>query len=157
MRNSIFILLGFALASCSSSTRERGIETLEQMTGSWKANGIELTEEWKQNEDGSFHADVFNHEGWEPELIEYIDVVQEGEDLYFIGTILKQNSGLPIRFRLVEAKDDKVTFENAAHDFPQYISYQIMGPDKLKAMISGSQNGKYREQGFIYYRSMDTP
>lgn len=35
---------------------------------------------------------------------------------------------------------DSVVFENAAHDFPQRISYRITG-DSLHALVSGAMNG----------------
>ena len=48
--------------------------------------------------------------------------------------------------------DSLVTFENAAHDFPQRIIYRRQGADSLVARIEGTRNGQARAVDFPYRR-----
>lgn len=42
-------------------------------------------------------------------------------------------------FVATEVTATSVTFENAAHDFPQRIRYTLVAPDRLKARVEGSR------------------
>lgn len=55
-------------------------------------------------------------------------------------------------FPAIESSNDHVVFENAAHDFPQRISYKRAGPDSLHARIEGTVNGQARGMDFKYAR-----
>ena len=55
-------------------------------------------------------------------------------------------------FALVSLTDDAVVFENAAHDFPQRISYRRTGDTSLTARIEGTVDGQPRSRDFPYRR-----
>ena len=46
-----------------------------------------------------------------------------------------------------------VTFENAAHDFPQRVIYRRAGPDSLVARVEGTRGGRVRGVSFPYRRA----
>lgn len=60
------------------------------------------------------------------------------------------SAGTPVPFRLAKADRMSVVFENAAHDFPQRISYSMQG-DTLVAEVS-SLDGKSR-QGWTHRKA----
>ena len=143
-----------ALFAISCSEQKLAPEkALEGLLGKWDATGTAVTEAWTQGADGNYRAIVTSHAGPTPEIQEMIEVKKEGKDWYFFGTVMHQNSGLPIRFKLVDCKADRLKFENAEHDFPQNIEYFIISPDKMKARVSGMQDGKSREFVIAYYRA----
>ncbi len=148
------ILLALLLLSmsCKSAHHTEPEKALEALLGRWDATGTAITEEWSRAADGSYKAVVTSHAGATPQIQEYIEVVQEGDDWLFIGTVLNQNSGLPIRFKLKEATENRLHFENIAHDFPQSIEYFIINEEKMKARVSGTQKGEFREFIIAYYR-----
>lgn len=55
-------------------------------------------------------------------------------------------------FVLVEVSARKAVFENAAHDFPQRISYVLESGDHLIAAIEGTINGKWKRIEYAYTR-----
>jgi len=55
-------------------------------------------------------------------------------------------------FPITELRDGYVAFENNAHDFPQKISYQLVGKDSLIGRIEGTMKGKFRTIDFPYKR-----
>lgn len=55
----------------------------------------------------------------------------------------------PAIFPVESLSDSSVVFANAAHDFPQRISYRRVGADSLVARIEGPGEGGVR--GFDYH------
>jgi len=59
----------------------------------------------------------------------------------------------PADFEASAVSDTMVTFENAAHDFPQRVIYRRRGRDSLIARIEGTRNGRVRGVDFPYARA----
>jgi len=149
----VSLLLIILLCSCQKQSQEScAFELMKDFVGVWDARGTAVTEEWSIDAQGNLRAVVTSHAGREPEVQEYIDIIKEGDEVYYIGTVLNQNKGAGIRFRLIECEVNSITFENALHDFPQYISYSLVTADKLNVHVSGTQKGRYREFDIAYYR-----
>ena len=55
-------------------------------------------------------------------------------------------------FETASIGDTLVTFENAAHDFPQRIIYRRRGADSVIARIEGMRGGQLRGVDFPYRR-----
>ena len=55
-------------------------------------------------------------------------------------------------FEAVTTSDSLVTFENAAHDFPQRIIYRRRGADSVIARIEGTRGGQMRGVDFPFTR-----
>lgn len=56
-------------------------------------------------------------------------------------------------FTMVEMKGQRVVFENAGHDFPQRIIYQLSEGGRLDARIEGNLDGEFRSVAFPLRRS----
>jgi hypothetical protein len=56
-------------------------------------------------------------------------------------------------FGSVEVSDTEVVFENAAHDFPQRITYRLEGDGSLAARIEGVRDGRPRAVDFPMRRT----
>ena len=59
-----------------------------------------------------------------------------------------QNKELPVSFKLVNATDNQLVFENPNHDFPTKITYLIISEDSMVASISGLIDGKEKIEQF---------
>jgi hypothetical protein len=57
-----------------------------------------------------------------------------------------------VEFKLKESGDQRIVFENAAHDFPQRILYWRDG-DELMARIEGTVKGKERSEAWRFTRA----
>jgi hypothetical protein len=55
-------------------------------------------------------------------------------------------------FHSITITENSIVFENLAHDFPQRVGYQLVGPDSLMAWIEGPRNGKMKRIEFPYQR-----
>src|SRR5262245_40337641 len=59
--------------------------------------------------------------------------VQAGKLVYTATPVRQKETDFPATM----VSDTMLVFENAAHDFPQRISYRRVGPDKIVARIEG--------------------
>lgn len=66
---------------------------------------------------------------------------QKGDSLFYIPTIKTQNDGKPIQFKMVDATENQLVFENKTHDFPQKVIYIKVSNNNLIAEISGFKDG----------------
>ncbi|MFT7484394.1 MAG: hypothetical protein ACI9F9_000234 [Candidatus Paceibacteria bacterium] len=70
---------------------------------------------------------------------ESMQVQQRGADLVYIA----QPGGSPvaIEFLMAELSENHILFENLEHDFPQWIRYEWMGPNRCHASVgAGSRS-----------------
>lgn len=81
-------------------------------------------------------------------LLENVRLTEERGQLFYIPSVINQNNGEPVRFKLKYASDKQLVFENPGHDFPQTITYTKKSSDSLVAEISGWRNTKLARQTF---------
>lgn len=74
---------------------------------------------------------------------------QENGDIYYVANPSGQAQD---SFKLVNAGEGKLLFENPQHDFPQRIIYRLRG-DSLTARIEGTSKGKQRSSDFLMIRA----
>jgi uncharacterized protein YciI len=75
---------------------------------------------------------------------EYLEIEQRKNELFYTATVLNQNQGKSIEFKLSQS-DSAYVFENLRHDFPKKIIYQKNSDNELFIQIS---DGK--QKAFAY-------
>lgn len=82
---------------------------------------------------------------------EFVRIYEAGDTLVYAARPSGQE---PAEFRAAppHRAADAVTFENAAHDFPQRVMYRRVGADSLVARIEGTRRGVVRGTDFAYRR-----
>ncbi|MBK7028749.1 MAG: hypothetical protein IPH45_05895 [Bacteroidales bacterium] len=117
--------------------------------------------EWHQADSNSFYYEIwditdehtFKGQGYmvlknDTVFSEKLEIRESGGEIYYIPTLIDQNSGQPVMFRLTSLNDSLMIFENPAHDFPQRIVYTHPTDDSLHAWIEGIDKGKARKEDF---------
>lgn len=153
---SILFLLGVSTKSISqditshSSRNYSKLAIASWLIGAWQNNSNQeiSTEIWKRNNDSTLSAISYTTKGSDTIFFETIILQQNGKDLFYIPTVKNQNNNKPVSFTLTTYTPNQVIFENAAHDFPQKISYTMVSNDSLLAEISGIINGKINSEKF---------
>ncbi len=74
---------------------------------------------------------------------------QENGDIYYVASPSGQAQD---SFKLVNAMERELIFENLQHDFPQRIIYRLNG-GSLVARIEGTSKGKQRSSDFLMMRA----
>jgi hypothetical protein len=112
------------------------------LEGTWemaKPNGSSTLEVWNLKNARTYSGEGLKVMHGDTTLLETLLLYVDGEDTWYVPTVLDQNSGLPVRFKMVSATANKYVFENAEHDFPQRIVYHYKPMDgRLNAPISKS-------------------
>jgi hypothetical protein len=149
----LFTLLITSYTCCAQ--KQVDFQTLNQLTGgSWHmktAKGI-TGETWKKVSNDELHNQAFKINGKDTTLLERVQLIKKGNDIYYISTVQNQNDAKPVSFKLVEGTNNQFIFSNPTHDFPQRIAYHFVTPDSIHAWIDGQYNGKFVKQDFYYKR-----
>lgn len=110
------------------------------LNGTWKRTDKNSYEQWSETENGQLKGVSFKMKDGLPEILEYSDLLTEGNEIFLVATVPAQNQGKSIRFRLKQ-DGQRYVFENAKHDFPQQIVYEYLSEDNLKISLSGAGGG----------------
>lgn len=151
-RNTIFLIGTICLLVIGAWTPKQinDLSKVQWLIGTWenKTSRGSIYETWTKKSDKEFLGKSYMKRGSDTVVFENIQLVKEDERLFYIPAVKNQNGGLPIRFGLKSSSANQLIFENAAHDFPQIISYTKINADSLVAEISGTRNGQPRKQIF---------
>ena len=134
------LLLAPALAWAQSPAR---VSSLDWMYGTWerKADGREtVTESWLGPGNGLMVAANLTTWANGRKSYEFLRIAETPEGYSYFAS---PGGKAPVEFKLKEAGERRVVFENAAHDFPQRILYWREG-EQLVARIEGTIKGKER-------------
>ena len=84
---------------------------------------------------------------------ESLSIEENRDGLFYVPSVVNQNDGKPVYFKLVKCVNGEFIFENLDHDFPQRIVYKNPQPDSLYARIEGRDSGEYRREEFKMKRT----
>ncbi len=147
------IFLSVILSSCSNpNAKEKDISKLfAPFKGTWITSDSTSQEKW-QLINGNVTAEVYSISSSDTTLTETIRIVNENNEVFYEATVLNQNEGKSIKFKLLTSDSTDLVFENKAHDFPQRIAYHFLNSDEIQVSISSENNGKKKEYIFNYLR-----
>lgn len=123
MNKIISLLLLACLFSCQP---KRSIDALDWMEGRWEIPSDSVTqriEQWTKISQTEMHGFGLTIEGGDTIFYERLSIVASGTELYFNADIGEGN----VKFKLIDAANERWIFENANHDFPKRIIYQKEG------------------------------
>ncbi|WP_316843337.1 DUF6265 family protein [Pedobacter psychrodurus] len=148
----ILVLIGF----CSKvQAQKEPLKTFAFVLGNWEMQTSKgkIVEQWVQSSDQLLSGKSYriNAKG-DSLLSETLQVRKIGKEIFYCSTVVNQNEGKEVCFKLVSTKDKIYIFENKEHDFPQKIVYQNQGKKEMLAWIEGELNGKNRKSEFRYKR-----
>lgn len=147
MFTNLILLLGILLVG---SGQTRLIDQANFMRGCWerRAGTRVVEEQWMRARAGTMMGMARTVRGDTLVEYEFLRLFERGGALVFAA----QPSGQPpAEFTSTAVAEGALTFANPQHDFPQRISYRLVG-DSLHARIEGTTNGRERGVDFRYAR-----
>lgn len=114
------------------------------LVGTWKMENKDVYEHWDKLNENSLKGFSYNLDDGQMLISEYLEIRKNAKKIIYSATVLKQNSGKPVDFKLTKA-DTTYTFENNNHDFPKKIVYQRLTDNEILVQVS---DGK--QKGFSY-------
>lgn len=105
------------------------------LEGTWKVESKELYEHWDRLNENSLKGFSYELKHGQMIVSEYMDIIQNNNEIIFTATVLNQNMGKSIDFKLTSS-DSVFTFENPNHDFPKKIVYQMLSNSEIFVQVS---------------------
>ena len=158
----LFTILIIFLLNSFNQQPTKSLEPFHWLEGTWKLDGKESFEKWTIVDDTLITGIVYHYEYREEEegelekelrLDETMLLVSRNNKFFYIARVANQNGGEEIVFEVKSQLKNSFSAFNPTHDFPQQISYELKGPDRLHAYISGTKDNQKRRVDFNYTRS----
>ena len=140
MRLLILILVGGIFQNLTAQTVFPSF-----LNGTWKMEDKEVYEHWDLLKENTLKGISYILENGQWSVIEYLDITNIQNEILYCATVLNQNNGDPIFFKLIQS-DSLFVFENPYHDFPQKIVYQKIDEQKIFVQVLGK-----KEEEFSYF------
>jgi hypothetical protein len=84
-------------------------------------------------------------------ILETVELVKEGNAVFYIPVAYGQNDDKPVRFALTGITASAYTFENREHDFPKRIVYDFISSGTLHAYID---DGTEKKRQHYHYKKV---
>jgi uncharacterized protein YciI len=114
------------------------------LAGTWKIENKDVYEHWDRLNESSMKGFSYIVKDGKMSISEYLEISQIDDEISYTATVLNQNEGKPINFKLTKT-DSTFTFDNPDHDFPKKIVYQKLNNEEVLVQVS---DGK--QKGFAY-------
>jgi hypothetical protein len=150
MLTTICFLLSYCNLQAQFSTTD--FTKLNGLKGVWGMpvkNGV-LYEQWVIESDSVMKGNSYKTAGTDTILLEKVTLHFNNGMITYTSVAANQNNNQPVDFKLVAIKKDQYIFENKAHDFPQQITYKLVGTDSLFASINGTTKNGFKEIEYPY-------
>ena len=152
-RSLLTAALVVAPAAAASAQSAPRVHQVGWLTGCWeRASGRRMVEEqWMRPRGGLMLGAGRTVDGDSLVEFEQVRILERAGRLVYAAAPSGQ---APAEFESIAVTDSSVTFENAAHEFPQRVLYRRVGADSLIARVEGTRGGKLRGVDFAYHRAV---
>ncbi len=111
------------------------------LKGTWKMENKENYEHWDKLNDEKLKGFSYKLKEGKMFVSEYLEITQKSNEIIYNATVINQNKGQGIDFKLVKT-DSTFIFENPNHDFPKQIIYKKLSENELFVQVTdGMQKG----------------
>lgn len=151
MKNYVlFILLFGFLTACNSDSSK--LDKLSWLEGKWQAKvqGNDVIETWSKDNDTSWTGESAFIKDGKTLFTEIMSIRVTDGKMQFISAVSDQNDAESVIFEEIQWENNKIVFENKAHDFPQRVTYKLKQENKMLAFISGEFGGKSQRIDFNF-------
>lgn len=147
---TILSLFAFSAIAQQPEPKKKAVP-VKELTGTWimeKKNGVIIGETWIAKDNNHIMGKSYLIKNGDTTILETVDLVKEGDDIFYIPVAYGQNDDKPVRFKLVAVDSTAYVFENPEHDFPKRVVYDFTGSDALHAYVDDRTENK--RQHFYY-------
>lgn len=152
LKQLVLLVLLSILASCREVQKKSPLDAFAPIEGTWEMpfEGTSVFERWERVNDTLMRGWSYEISDHDSLLTETIRIIATDSGIYYVPSVVDQNEGAPVFFKLTSRESDGWVFENPEHDFPTRIEYHFLSNDQLAAAVSGEVNGEMRSLEFNY-------
>lgn len=114
----------------------------EFLVGTWLSEDQSTYEHWDKLSANLMKGYAYEVKNGEMVVKEYLDIAQYHDEIFYLPTVIGQNKGKPVEFKMT-ASDSAFVFENKAHDFPKKISYKKLSETEIFVQVLGAKNSGF--------------
>ncbi|MCF8378252.1 MAG: DUF6265 family protein [Bacteroidales bacterium] len=145
-----FSLLCFGFSDYSSGQEKIDFpQILNNLPGLWASDGSVSFEKWDIASWGYTGVGFYVNSN-DTIVTETLKIFRESEDIYYEATVMDQNDGKGVKFKLLKMGDNFALFQNKKHDYPQQIKYTFNGKNSLIVEIIGEIEGGLKSIQFKF-------
>ena len=148
----VILLLICFVAYAQQTDKFKPLYALAGGTWQMKTKKGLICERWTKTNATELNSIGFKVIGTDTTIEEKVRLIKKGNNIYYIPTVIGQNGGNEVLFRLTSTTNGEYIFTNPEHDFPQRVVYQFITADSLHAYVDGQYNDKFVKQDFHYKR-----
>lgn len=140
-------------APASAKSPSNGIDRVSWLAGCWAREAAEAgtSEQWMQPAGGTMLGMARTIKAGKTVEFEFMRI-RETLDGKLLFTALPSGQS-ETTFTELRSDESEIAFQNAAHDFPQRVSYRLEGNTRLMASIEGTRKGVARSIEFPMVRT----
>lgn len=149
MKKHVILSICLLLSIAGFSQR---VTAVQWMVGTWKISTPQgtIVEIWQPKDDSTLQGrSLFVKTTGDSIPQETIEMAFRNGEWVYSPTVMNQNGGSAVPFKVIFMRGSEFIAENPAHDFPQRIAYRRI-KQSLYASIEGKRNGKYGKQNFDF-------
>ncbi|TSJ45729.1 YciI family protein [Fluviicola chungangensis] len=109
------------------------------LVGTWFSEDQSTYEHWDKLSPSSMKGYSYVVKNGEIKVNEYLDLIERKDGTFYIPTVIGQNNGKPVEFKLTSS-DSAFVFENKTHDFPKKICYKMLSATEVFVQVLGDKN-----------------
>lgn len=109
------------------------------LVGTWVSEDQTTYEHWDKLSADLMKGYSYQVKNGETKVSEYLDLVRRKDGIYYIPTVIGQNEGKTVEFKLT-ASDSVFIFENKKHDFPKKLCYKMISSNEVFVQVLGENN-----------------
>ena len=110
----------------------------KKLEGKWQRIGKPDNFEYWENTGGILISESFRMEDGQKYILEKTTIEYLDNSWFFIPDV--PHNPAPVPFRISEIGDNFFYSENAEHDFPKWIRYELLSADSLEVLIGDQKD-----------------
>lgn len=139
----------------ASYMRNNGVlEKTRWLLGTWRreSEGSITEESWRKLSDRTYEGQSvrISKANGDTVFTESLLLTEMEGSLFYVAKVAENPH--PVSFMMTALEGNRIVFENAKHDFPQKIVYELKDADSFIAIVSGPSNGEQRSIEFPFKR-----
>ena len=154
MKNQLLLIISLTLLFAFAPMQNDNKNTFKKLSGlegTWAMptkRGTIIIEEWKKVDDNYLQSRGMIIKGTDTIITERVALRNTEAGIFYTSTVDDQNNKQPVPFKLSSENKNAFVFENAEHDFPKRIVYELISADSLHAYVDGGVKEPNKRQGF---------
>lgn len=124
------------------------------LPGVWMMNSPrgQILETWETTTKDVMTGRSYRIRDKDTTLMETVRLIRENNEVFYVPTVVGQNDGKAVRFRMTSSNNNIFVFENPDHDYPKRVVYDFKNREVIHAWIDAGETQKEKRSDYFFHR-----